>query len=84
MTLLFPGWSNKENTHPFLPFSFRVFPDDGPKTVHKNLAGILKSKCLDGHQSYKAQNSKALMIQEDFNGSCFTGECVYQSIGAII
>lgn len=42
MYLAFPGRDKDGNTHPVLPSSFRVFPDDWLKTGHKNLAGILK------------------------------------------
>lgn len=47
VALLFPGWGCREDTHPFLPFSLRVFPDDGAKTVQENLAGVLKRGCLE-------------------------------------
>lgn len=42
MCLPFSGRDNRENTHPVLPFSLRVFPDDWLKTGHENLAGVLK------------------------------------------
>lgn len=37
----FPGRADEEDTHPVLPASLGVLPDDWLKTGHENLAGVL-------------------------------------------